>query len=138
MPGGRALLSVWKSAGPYYLAVGNALEQHVGLDAATRFLASRNGLPDEAALRGLLTQAAFHEVEIRSSTMIVRLPSIETFVLGHLAGNPVASAVAAVSEERRAVLAKQVRTALQRYSKGNDVAVPEEVNIAIGRKQLRA
>lgn len=30
VPGGRVLLSVWKSAGPYNVAVGDALERHVG------------------------------------------------------------------------------------------------------------
>ena len=38
--------------------------------------------------------------------MIAHLPAVETFVLGHLAGMPVASAVAALSEEKRAALTK--------------------------------
>ena len=41
VPGGRVLLSVWKSAGPYNIAVAEALEQHVGVESATKYRASR-------------------------------------------------------------------------------------------------
>ena len=38
---------------------------------------------------------------------------------------------AALAEEKRVVLAKQVKTALQPYADGDGVAVPDETNIAI-------
>src|SRR2546423_849388 len=34
VPGGRVALSVWKSDGPYHNAVAEALEHHVGIEAA--------------------------------------------------------------------------------------------------------
>jgi ubiquinone/menaquinone biosynthesis C-methylase UbiE len=133
VPGGRVFLSVWKSAGPYNAAVGEALERHVGPETANKYLASRI-VPDGAALERLLVAAGFRAVEIRTSTLTIRLPSLETFVLGHLSGNPVAGAVAALSEDKRVALAKQVRTALQAYADGDGVAVPDEINIATGHK----
>jgi ubiquinone/menaquinone biosynthesis C-methylase UbiE len=129
VPGGRVVLSVWKSAGPYNVAVAEALEHHVGVEASTKFRASRV-VPDAEALHRLFVEAGFRAVEIRPSAMTIRLPSLETFVLGHLSGMPVAGAVAALSEERRAVLARQVKTALQPYADGDGVAVPDEINIA--------
>lgn len=126
---GRVVLSVWKSEGPYNVAVAEALEHHVGVEAATRFCASRV-VPDGDALYRLLVDAGFRAVEIRPSTMTIRLPSLETFVLGHLSGMPVAGAVAALSEEQRGALARQVKTALQSYADGDGVAVPDEINIA--------
>jgi len=130
VPGGRVLLSVWKSAGPYNVAVGEALEQHVGLETARTFRASRV-VPDSEALHRLLVEAGFRAVEIRPSAMSIRLPSLETFVLGHLSGMPVAGAVAALSEEQRAALARQVKIALRPYADGDGVAVPDEINIAM-------
>ena len=132
--GGRALFSVWKSMGPYNGAVGDALEQFAGPEAATRFRASRTGVPDGAALRRLFNEAGFREVEIRTSTMAVHLPAVETFVLRHLSGMPVAGAVAALGEEKRAAFGLQVKSALQPYVDGDGVTVPDEVNIAIARK----
>ena len=134
-PGGRVLLNVWKSAGPYNVAVAKALEQYAGMESATKYRASRVGLPDGAMLHRLLTEAGFSSVEIRPSTQTIRLPSIEAFVLGHLSGMPVAGALAAMSQEERAAFARQVKTALQAYADGDDVAVPDEVNIAVARKQ---
>jgi SAM-dependent methyltransferase len=133
VPGGRMVLSVWKSAGPYNVAVADALEHHVGVEAATRFRASRV-VPNAGALYRLLIEAGFPAVEIRPSTMTIRLPSLDTFVLGHLSGMPVAAAVSALSEEQRAALARQVKTALEPYADGDGVAVPDEVNIVTTHK----
>jgi hypothetical protein len=85
-------------------------------------------LPDR-----LLVEAGFSTVEILPSARTMRLPSLESLVLGHLFGHPVASAVAALGEEQRAGLAKQVKTALQRYADGDGVAVPDEINIAMAQ-----
>ena len=62
--------------------------------------------------------------------MMIRLPLIEEFVLSHLATTLVAGAVAALSEEARAALTRQVRIALQSYADGDGVVVPDEINIA--------
>jgi ubiquinone/menaquinone biosynthesis C-methylase UbiE len=129
VPDGRVLLSIWKSAGPYNFAVGNALERHVGVETATRYRAQRSA-PDAEELRRLFVEAGFRNVHIRSSFMTIRLPSIEAFVLCHLAAMPVAGAVAALSEKKRAALARQVSRTLRSYADGNGVAVPDEINIA--------
>jgi hypothetical protein len=132
VPGGRVLLSVWKSAGPYNLAVGEALERHVGVETATKYRASRV-VPNGEALHRFLVDAGFRAVHIRPSAMTIRLPSLEAFVLGHLSGSPVAGAVAALSEDQRAALAKQVKMTLQPYADGDGVAVPDEINIAMAQ-----
>ena len=65
--------------------------------------------------------------------MTIRLPSLESFVLGHLSGGSAAGAVAALSEDQRAALARQVKLALQPYADGDGVAVPDEINIAMAQ-----
>jgi hypothetical protein len=57
--------------------------------------------------------------------------------VGHLKGKVlllVAGAVAALSEEARGALAREVRLALQAYADEEDIAVPDAINIAMGRK----
>ena len=132
VPGGRVLLSVWKSAGPYNIAVGEALERHVDPETATRYRASRV-VPEAEALHQLLVDAGFRAVQIRPSVMTSRLPPIEAFVLCHLAATPVAGVVAALSPESRAALARQVGLALQAYADGEGVAVPDETHIAMAQ-----
>ena len=132
-PLGRILLSVWKAPGPYNVAVADALEKYVGRDAAMKFRASRV-VPDSEELHRLLVDAGFLAVQVRSSAMTIRLPSLDTFVLGHLSGMPIAPAVAALSAEQRTALATEVKTALHAYADGEGVAVPDAVNIATGQK----
>lgn len=129
--GGRALLSVWKSSSPYNIAVGEALEQYVGVETAIKYRASRTAAPDAGALHRMMVDSEFRRVEVRPRTLIVHFPSIETFVLGHLSSSPVAGVIGAMSEERAAAFGRQVKLALQPYADGDGVSVPDEVNIAI-------
>ena len=130
VPGGRLLLSVWRSASPYNTAVGRALQRYVGAEAATTYLASRV-VPDAAALRRMIEDAGFLAVEICTRAMKLHLPSIETFVLQHLSSSPIAAALEALSDAQRAEFAKDVKLALRPFAEGDGVAVPDEVNIAM-------
>ena len=132
-PSGRLLFSVWKSPSPYNVAVSEALERHVGLEAAKKFRSSRL-VPDESTLDRMLVEAGFRGVKVRPSAMMVRLPPMESFLLGHLSGMPIAEAVAAVSDDRRAALVADVKAALQPYADRDGVAVPDEINISMARK----
>jgi SAM-dependent methyltransferase len=134
VPNGRVLFSVWKSMAPYIRVVGEALERLVGVEVATKFRVPRVGLPDDVALRRLLSEAGFREIQIHPSTMIVQLPTVEKFTLGHLSGTPVAGAVAALGEEKRAALERQVKIALQPYANADGLAIPDEINIAMANK----
>lgn len=134
VPGGRVLLSVWKSAGPYNTAVAEALERYAGPEAATQYRASRV-VPSAEALHRLLVEAGFGAVDIRPVAMTIRLPSLESFVLGHLSGGTVASTVAALGSDQRVALARQVELALRPFADGDGVAVPDEINVAIGQRQ---
>lgn len=130
VPGGRLLLSVWKTVSPYSAAVDTALERHAGIETAMRYRAARV-VPDAKELRGLLADAAFQAVHIHESVMTIRLPPVKAFVLGHLASTPVASAVAALSEEARTALVMDVGMALECYANGDGVSLPDEINIAV-------
>lgn len=132
-PGGRVLLSVWKSAGPYNIAVAEALQRHVGMETVTKYRASRI-VPNAGELQRWLVEAGFREVRIRPSSMTIRLLAFETFVLRHLSASPVAGALAALSDAERVALAKQVKMALHAYADGDDVAVPDEINIAMAHR----
>ena len=102
----------------------------MGAETASKYRASRI-VPDAEALRRMLAEARFRKAHIRPSVMTIRLPPIEAFVLSHLSASPVAGAIAALSEEGRTALAKQVKAALQPYADGDGVAVSDEINIAI-------
>jgi len=128
VPRGRLAISVWRSAGVYNSAVGNALKQHISVDAGSRFCASRD-VPGEEDLRRFAVAAGFQDVTLHVQRMTVRLPSPQDFVLCHLAATPVASDVKALSDAARATLGRDVARQLAAYDEGDGVAFPEEVNV---------
>jgi hypothetical protein len=106
------VLSIYgKTIDLYGRALADAVERHVGTEAATRILAPRV-VPAPEELSRLLVDAGFRDVHIHASRMTLRLPSLETLVPCHLAATPIADAVAALSDEARAALARDVRRAL--------------------------
>jgi ubiquinone/menaquinone biosynthesis C-methylase UbiE len=130
--GGRLALSVWRSAGVYNSAVGEALARFVGEDTASRFCASRN-VPGKEELEHLAVAAGFSDVNVRISRMNIHLPSLDGFVLEHLAGTPVAASIAAVDPESRKNIGASVRREMQRFNDGDGVTYPEEIHMVAAR-----
>jgi SAM-dependent methyltransferase len=133
VPRGRALLSVWRGESPYTLAMGEAVERHVGPEAAATLRQSRT-VPDPDALQQLMIEAGFKDVQIRARTLTRRLPAVAEFVLRHLAATPVADAVAALGDGAREALARDVSEALQVYVTGDGVAYPEVTIVAMATR----
>ena len=130
--GGRLALSVWAAVGIYNSAVIDALARFAGEDIATRFRASRN-VPAAQELERLATAAGLAEVNVKVSRMNIHLPRLDRFVLEHLAGTPVAEALAAIDEEAREKIGASVARALRSYEEGDGVTYPEEIHVLTAR-----
>lgn len=126
--GGRLALSVWNSIGLYNAAVGEALVRFVGNAAATKFCSSRQ-VPGRDELQGLATEAGFSDVEVRVSRLDIHLPHLDSFILDHLAGTPVAPFIAAADPEAREQIGASVIKQLQCYADGDGVTYPEETHV---------
>lgn len=131
-PGGRLALSVWAGIGIYNSAVIDALARFVGEDTATRFRTSRN-VPAPKELERLANAAGFAEVNVRVSRMNIHLPKLDRFVLDHLAGTPVAEALAGVDDEARRSVGAGVTRALRSFAEGDGVTYPEEIHVLTAR-----
>ena len=130
--GGRLALSVWSSVGLYNGAVGEALARFVGEDTAARFCASRR-VPARGELERLALGAGFSDVDVRIARMNIHLPSVDRFVLDHLAGTPVAASIAALGEGARADIGTRVQREMQRFADGDGVTYPEEIHVLTAR-----
>ena len=119
---------MWEGPTPYTTAMWNAVERHVGTEAAATLRQSR-AVEDPEALRQLMLQTGFQDAQIRPRTRTTRLPAVAEFVLQHIAATPVADAVEALSSSVRAALAEEVSTALQPYVDGGGIAFPDAVNV---------
>jgi hypothetical protein len=63
---------------------------------------------------------------------LVRPPTLDEFVLGHLSALPLGESVAE-TDEARAELIADVEEAMGTYIDGYGPAVPQEINVAMGR-----
>jgi ubiquinone/menaquinone biosynthesis C-methylase UbiE len=135
VPTGHLVLSVWRriSHCPWQRAVADALERHVGADAATGIRAAF-ALADREELRSLITAAGFRTVRIRIDSQMIRYPSLEEFVPGYLSATPVAGMVAKLDELTRAAILEEVKTSLQPYIDDDGLAAPIEAHVLVANK----
>jgi len=135
MPGGRVALSVWRSIerNPFNQAVAAGLARYVSAEAAASIRAPfAHG--DARVLRTLIADAGFHDVEIQVKVLHRCMLPPEESIPGYLASTPMAQAVAALVEEVRTALLRDIREALQRYRTHDGLVIPQETHIALAYK----
>lgn len=129
--GGRLAASVWSSieGSPGTAALVSALERHVGLEAANNRRAPF-ALGDADELRGLLAEAGFRDVRVRTLVETARFPSPEALVEAQLAATPL-STLGPLTDEARRTVVRDVRDALRPYLHDGDLAVPMEAHVVL-------
>jgi ubiquinone/menaquinone biosynthesis C-methylase UbiE len=131
-PNSRLALSVWNNLGHYNTAVGKALAEFIGGEAAARFNASRQ-VPSAAELQRLTTDAGFSAVAVRVGRIEIHLPRMDKFALDHLAATPVAAIVAAAAADARQKVGASVAKQLERFADGDGITYPEETHVLTAR-----
>ena len=89
---------------------------------------------DAEELRALVAAAGFRDITIRPVAGMVRFPSAARLVQDYVAGSPLASHVAKVSDEARAALVSEVGHALTSYLAGGVLTFPIEAHLASAKK----
>ena len=133
--GGRLALMVWRGIehSPGFDVLAGALARHVSGEAAS-IMRAPFGLADAGELRALVAAAGFREITIRPAAGTVRFPSAARFVQDYVAGSPLASHVAKVSDEARTALVSEVDGALRSWFAGGALAFPIEAHLASAKK----
>jgi ubiquinone/menaquinone biosynthesis C-methylase UbiE len=134
-PGGRLAISVWSSISncPGFLALAEALESHVGSEAAA-FMRSPFSLTTESELRSLVEGAGFRGVRIHPATKRLVFPSPEEFVKRYVGASPLANIVARAESKSQQALLDSVSKALQSYVSPDGLAFPIETNFLLAHR----
>jgi SAM-dependent methyltransferase len=129
-PGGRLALSVWRPLErlPFFVALVNALEHHLGADVAAPLHAAFT-LGDAAELRTLLTGAGFWDVHVRLTIKPIRYTPLAVFIPGYLAATPMAGAIAAMDDVARTAMFRDITMAIQPYVDDDGLAAPMECHV---------
>jgi ubiquinone/menaquinone biosynthesis C-methylase UbiE len=136
VPGGRLVLSIWRSIeqSPGFVVLAEALTRHISSEAGTLMTSGPFGLSDPQELRSLISGAGFNHITIEPSVKVLRFPSPEEFVLRYAAGSALGGPLAVASNEGRDALLAEVEAGLRPYINNQGLAFPIESNVAVGRK----
>lgn len=106
-PGGRLVLSLPGPTPPLFAAMADALARHLDPQAAA-FVHIVFSLHDEQALRGLMQEAGFRDVDLRKTRRALALPPAGDFLWQYVFSTPLAGLAAKASRESLAALQKDV------------------------------
>ena len=127
-PGGRLILNMPGPTSPPIALMEEALERHVGPEAA-RFVGAVFSLYDPDEIRTLLEDAGFHKVSVRVGVKVLRLPPPEDFLWQYVHSTPLAGLTAKLDDARRAALEHDVVTKWQEFV--NDGALSTEQGVVV-------
>lgn len=133
VPGGRLVASL-PGPTPRPLAImADALARHVGPGSAG-FAHAVFSLHDAGELRGLLTDAGFQDVDVRSAVKNFALPAPEDFLWQYVRSTPLAAAVAEVDDESRDALERDFSEQCQELVREGGLPLQTNLTIVIARK----
>jgi 2-polyprenyl-3-methyl-5-hydroxy-6-metoxy-1,4-benzoquinol methylase len=135
VPGGRLVLSVWRSLpfNPYVSALADALERHLGAESGAAMRAPC-GFGDLGALRELLVNAGLACAGISIAVQVLRHIAPAAFIAGQLAASPLAGAVATLDAAARSALIDDILASLKPYTDDGGLAVPMQAHVAVAKK----
>lgn len=130
-PGGRAILSTWRSvehqAG--YRVLAETLTRHLGAQAGA-VVGSPYALGDPEELRGLVAGAGFRDVEVTYHVMAPRFASPEGLLRAETSSSPLGDIVDALDGDVRTALLADLTRQLEPYTDDEGVVFPFQALLA--------
>jgi ubiquinone/menaquinone biosynthesis C-methylase UbiE len=124
VPDRRLIFTVWVES-PYYLAIADALSNHVHAKAATSCLAPY-ALKDTETVRQLVVDAEFHEIDIQVLEVTIRIPTSDESLFEIIASR---SPFGREIEEVRPTIRQEVSAALKGYRVGDEFIMPWKTHL---------
>lgn len=134
-PEGRLGVSVWSGLddSPHYAVLTDALQNHIGDQAAGAMRAPFDALSTPKRLHRCVESAGFSSIEIEAITHQIRYPNVEEFFRREIV-SWLADAVGEMTEQVRNAIVADLEQQLQRYIDADGVEVPMRALIATGAK----
>jgi ubiquinone/menaquinone biosynthesis C-methylase UbiE len=138
-PEGRLGVRVWRALEhqAFHRAVFVALDRYLWGGQHTP---SRTGFVqpfsfgDAEQLYAVVLDAGFRDIDVRVSTMPIRLGTNATDLLGYLSALPVGSEMAAMEETARRAMLHEVMTALHPFVEADEFVIPAASHVVLARR----
>jgi hypothetical protein len=111
-------------------AITSALVDHVGTEASQR-MSAPCAFGSAEALRGLMNNAGFKDVQLRIDVLPMRVTALEAFLLGQFVASPIAADIDALNESTRVAFFDDIKRRLLPYMDDGGLAVPFEAHLVI-------
>jgi SAM-dependent methyltransferase len=131
-PGGRIAVGTVAPT-PVFEILEQALARHLNPTVAA-FTGQVFSLDDPDALRELLAEARFTDVQVTSKPLTLTLPGPSEFLWQYAHSTPLAAAVAELGESARTALERDVVAAWQAFVKEGRLVAEPTVVVSTGRK----
>jgi hypothetical protein len=82
----------------------------------------------------LVVDAGFRDIDVRVSTVPMRLGAAQTEILGYLSALPIGSEVAAMEETARTAMLQDIMTALIPFGDQETFVIPTASHVVLARK----
>ena len=132
-PGGRLLLNVPGPAAPLFVALAEALAQHVSPQAAG-FVRQIFSLHETTEIEQLLREAGFRAVTVEATHSVLTLPPAKAFLWQFISSTPLAGMAAEADEDVRANLESDVVEAWQDFEDDGALTYRQRIVLASARK----
>lgn len=133
VPGGRLALNVWGKASRFNVALADAFARYHDANVANRSLAPF-ALADPMALRTLVMDAGFSEIELRTDIVLRRIYPTQEWLLQDTAGMPYAPVIVGMDPAARAAMVREICAKLKEFWNGDCFAVPSDVHLVYTKK----
>lgn len=130
---GRLILNVPGPTPRLFSIMGEALERHIGAEAAG-FVNQVFSLHDPEEINNLIDSAGFRDVSVKAETKSLRLPPSEEFLWQYVHSTPLAGAVGELDDDRRGALERDVVAKWQEFVKDRALVLQVRVVVAMARK----
>jgi SAM-dependent methyltransferase len=139
LPEGRLGVRVWRALEHqvFHRAVFAVLDRHLwgGQDVPSRTgFVQPFSFGDAEQLHAVVLDAGFRDIDVRVSTMPIRLGANTTDLLGYLSALPVGSEIAAMEETARRAMLHEAMTALRPFVEAEAFVIPAESHVVLARR----
>jgi ubiquinone/menaquinone biosynthesis C-methylase UbiE len=132
VPGGRVVVNTPGAIQPAFVAMEQAIVEHINPDLGG-FVRAVFSMHDPDALAALLRDAGFHDVSTTVTTAALELPSPAEFLWQYINLTPMGPFVDAASEEARLAMERQVVDRWQPFVVNGRTRVEQPMVIASGK-----
>ena len=129
-PGGRALVNLPGPMTPFFAALAEAFERHLGARAAG-FVRQVFSLCDPGEVEDLLRRGGFEKVDVRRESLPLALPGAAEFLAGYVASTPLSALWAAAEEPARDAARREVLEAWAPVAGEQGIRVEQPTVLAV-------